>query len=84
MEGILAAAFLVGCTHSLLICEDLSSPLDQFADMHACRTALPGLIRHHEGREDGPPVILGKCHLIIRAEPLLLPPDADVLVGSWR
>jgi hypothetical protein len=83
VEGILAVAFLVGCAHNLLICEDLSTPLDRFPDMEACRTALPGLIRHHEGREGGPPVILGKCRLTVRLEPSLLPPTADVLAGSW-
>jgi len=84
MDGILAAAFLVGCMHNLLICEDLRSPVDWFGDIEACRTALPALIRHHERREGKAPVILGKCQLMIRPKSLTLPPDPNVIMrSSW-
>jgi hypothetical protein len=84
MEGIMAVAFLVGCTSSLLICEDLPAHPDRFADMEACRTALPALIRVHEGQESGLPVVLGKCRPMIRPAPSMPPPDAGVLAGSLR
>ena len=84
MEGIVAIAFLVGCTSSLLICENLPVLPDRFLDMEACRAALPALIRHHEDRESGPPVVMGKCSLMIRPAPSLVPPDAGVLAGTLR
>jgi hypothetical protein len=85
MEGVVAVAFLVGCASNLLICEDLPAGPDRFADMAACRTALPVLIRQHERPGSGrPPVVLGKCRLTIGPAPWLAPPDAEVLIGSSR
>jgi hypothetical protein len=84
MGSIVAVAFLVGCASNLLNCEDLPALPDRFADMEARRTALPALLRHHEGHDRGPPVVMGKCHLMIRPAPSMLPPDAGVLAGSWR
>jgi len=84
MEGIVAVAFLVGCTSSLLICEDLPALPDRFADMEACRAALPALLQHHQGQESGLPVVMGKCHLMIRPASSVLPPDTGVLAGSLR
>jgi hypothetical protein len=74
-------AFLVGCASNLLICQDLPTPLDRFADIGACRATLPALIRHHERQESGPPVVMGKCRLMIRPGPS---PAASVLAGSSR
>jgi hypothetical protein len=84
MEGIVAVAFLVGCTSSLLICEDLPALPDRFTDMEACRAALPALLQHHQGQESGLPVVMGKCHLMIRPASSVLPPDTGVLAGSLR
>lgn len=84
MEGIVAVAFLVGCASNLLICEDLPARFDRLADMAACRTALPALVDHHERQASGLPVVMGKCHLMIRPAPSMLPPDTGVLAGSLR
>ena len=84
MGGIVAVAFVVGCMSNLLICEDLPALPEQFADIETCRAALPALLRHHEGQESGLPVVMGRCHLIIRPAPSMLPPDPGVLAGSLR
>jgi len=83
MDGIMAVAFLVGCGSNLLICQDLPALPDRFADMEACRSALPALARRHAKQENGPPVVMGKCHLIIRPEPGV-PPEPAALAGSLR
>jgi len=77
MESVVAVAFLVGCSSNLLICEDLPTP-DHFADIEACRAALPSLIRFHEERGSGLAVMLGKCRLMLRPKPLVGPPEAPV------
>jgi hypothetical protein len=84
MDGIVAVAFLVGCASNLLICQDLPALLDRFADMEACRATLPALIRHHESRETAPPMVMGKCRLMIRPGASIAPPAASVLAGSSR
>lgn len=84
MDGILAVAFVVGCASNLLICQDLPTRPDQFADIAACRAALPALLRHHQRQESAPPVVMGKCRLMIRPEPSIVPPTAAVLAGSLR
>jgi hypothetical protein len=75
MEGIVAVAFLVGCTGSLLVCEDLPAPPNRFADMAGCRAALPALVRRHERQESGLPVVMGRFQLMLRPAPAMLPPD---------
>ena len=57
---------------------------DRFPDMETCRTALPELIRHHEGQENGPPVVMGKCHLILWSAPPMVPPETELLARSVR
>jgi hypothetical protein len=84
MDGILAVAFLVGCASNLLICQDLPTRPDRFADVEACRAALPALIRDHERQESAPPVVMGKCRLMIRPGPSIAAPAASVLAGSLR
>lgn len=84
MGGIVAVAFVVGCMSNLLICEDLPALPNRFADMAACRAALPALLRHHEGQESGLPVVMGKCHPVVRPAPSMPPPDPGVLAGSLR
>lgn len=83
MDGIVAVAFLVGCASNLLMCEDLPAPPGWFADMQACRTALPALIRDHDRQESGLPVVMGKCRLMIRpGPPSVAPPTTSMLAGS--
>jgi len=84
MDGIVVVAFLVGCASNLLICQDLPTRSDRFADIAACRTALPALLREHERQESAPPVVMGKCRLMIRPEPSIVPPNAAVFAGSLR
>ena len=81
MDGIVAVAFLVGCASNLLICQDLPAQPDRFADIGVCRAALPALIRGHERQESAPPVVMGKCRLMIRPGPSIAPPNAGVLAG---
>lgn len=82
MDGIVAVAFLVGCSSNLLICEDLPAQPDRFADMEACRVALPLLIRFHEAQESGLTVMLGTCRLMLRPKPSMGPPEAPVVASS--
>jgi hypothetical protein len=83
MDGVVAVAFLVGCASNLLICHDLPARPGRFADMAACRTALPALIRQQERPGSGrSPVVLGTCRLMIGTSPRIAPPDAEVLIGS--
>ncbi len=84
MGGIVAVAFLVGCGSRLLICQDLPPQPDRFADMGACRAALPALILRHERQETGLPVVMGKCSPMIRPGPSIAPPATSVLAGSLR
>ena len=84
MGSIVAVAFLVGCASSLLICEELTTAPGWFADMEACRAALPALIRDHERQESAPPVVMGKCRLMIRPGPAIAPPNAGVVASSSR
>lgn len=84
MDGVVAVAFLVGCASNLLICQDLPAQPDRFADIEACRAALPALLRHHESQESAPPVVMGKCRLMIRPRPSIVPPNPAVLAGSFR
>jgi hypothetical protein len=84
MDGSIAVAFLVGCASNVLICQDLPTQPDRFADMEACRAALPALILRHERRENGLPVVMGKCGLMIRPGPSIAPPATSVLAGSLQ
>ena len=84
MDGIVAVAFLVGCASNLLICQDLPAQPNRFDDMEACRETLPALIRRHQEPASALPVVMGKCHLMIRPKPSMLLPDAGVLAGSLR
>jgi hypothetical protein len=52
--------------------------------MEACRETLPALIRRHQEPASALPVVMGKCHLMIRPKPSMLLPDAGVLAGSLR
>ena len=82
MAGIVAVAFLVACGTDLLVCEDLPARPDRFADMEACRAALPALIRHPKAQDSALPVLMGKCRLMIGSE--MIPPAAGVLASSSR
>lgn len=80
MDGIVAAAFLVRCASNLLLCEDLPALPSWFADMEACRAALPNLIEEHGSQEGRLPMVMGKCSLMIRPGPS----TASVIAGSLR
>ena len=84
MDSIVAVAFLVGCASNLLICQDLPALPNRFADMEACRAALPALIRYHESQESGLLVVMGKCSLAARSAPSMVPPNTDVVASSSR
>ena len=84
MGSICRYGSLAGCASNLLICDDLPAPPDRFADMEACRAALPALILHHEKQESGLPVVLGRCSLMIRPGPSMDRLNAGVLASSLR
>ena len=84
MDGIVAVAFLVGCASNLLICQDLPAQSNRFDDMEACRETLPALIRRHQEPASALPVVMGKCRLMIRPGPSIVPPNPAVLAGSFR
>ena len=84
MDSIIAVAVLVGCASNLLLCEDLPAQPARFADMEACRAALPALLRRLERQESGPPVLMSKCRLMLRPQPSMVPPATSVIASSVR
>jgi hypothetical protein len=61
MEGIKIVAVLVKCTQSLLLCEDIDTSTQRFADIEHCTQRLPQLMDGVR-EEVGPTwVVMGKC-----------------------
>lgn len=57
-------AFLVRCTESLLICEDIPTDHLRFRDMPDCTQQLPSLIDRMQSRLFGQ-VVMGRCHYLL-------------------
>lgn len=69
MSGPIVVVHLVRCSQSLLICDDIPTDHLRFADPPACEAALPGLIAEHGARDRDQPVVMGRCRIIIPAQP---------------
>lgn len=65
MSGIKVVAYLVSCTQSLLLCDDISTEHLRFTDAGECRTRLPAII-HDEQERVGPNlVVMGRCRYVV-------------------
>lgn len=64
MSQPMVVAFLVRCTESLLICEDIPTEHLKFRDIPDCRRQLPVLIETAQARLFGQ-VVMGRCHYLL-------------------
>jgi hypothetical protein len=78
MSDLRVVAFLVRCTQSLLVCENIDTDAFTFDDMAECQSRLPALIERVrvEDEVNEGQLIMGRCRY------LLLKPDTGS--GSRR
>jgi hypothetical protein len=65
MEGIQAVVFLVRCTDSLMLCQDLPSEHLHFSSMATCQTNLPYLVEEARTLGVDGSVVMAKCHYLL-------------------
>jgi hypothetical protein len=65
MSDIVVVAFVVSCSHQLLICEDINTRSQSFKDMDECRTSLVQLVSEHQRQEGPMQTVLGRCHYLL-------------------
>ena len=69
MDGIRVVAHLVRCAADLLVCTDLDTDHLRFADVEACRSKLPALIREFESVSTAGDVVMGRCRFQLDRTP---------------
>ena len=74
MSGISTVAFLVHCSQSLLLCQEIDTRDLAFHDMGACREQLSGIVAAEQHRAGEARVVMGKCRYLL-VEP---PPTQEV------
>ena len=67
MPDIKVVVFLVRCSQSLLICDDVNTEHLSFADMPACIAEIPGLIETAKRASLANHVFMGRCHYLVNA-----------------
>ena len=70
MSGIHVVVFLVKCTQSLLLCDDIETSTHIFRDMGDCQARLESVIQVAQTSAGGNFVVMGRCrYLLQRPEP---------------
>lgn len=65
MSGILVVAFLIQCSQSLLLCEEIDTLNLSFRDMGACREQLSEILATEQGEVAGDLVVMGRCRYLL-------------------
>jgi hypothetical protein len=66
MDGIQVVVFLVRCTESLMLCQDLPSEHLHFSSMATCQTDLPYLVEEARTLGADGSVVMAKCHYLLK------------------
>ena len=67
MSGTYVVAFVVRCSQSLLLCDDLPTEHLRFTDMAACSAQLPILLAEVQEAFPGQ-VAMGRCRYLLQKQ----------------
>jgi hypothetical protein len=65
MNGIQVVIFLIRCSESLLLCEDLPSEHLMFSSMGICHAGISSVIEEARASSEDGAVVFAKCHYLL-------------------